>query len=207
MPVEVGDRVRLWMGPPKRGGWQYGEVFGVDDLDRPGIHIRFDRLVNGQETCYATHQEVELLSKRPRVGRIVPMTHTERDVHDEHDCWIPTFVAWAEGQTQTLDLGGRAVPERLQRLLTALEPRDHVLALTKDGWTLQHPLVCRPNLAACWLNRHAARISDQLLNTHGRDAYAKWEVLTEGEDITDVRRYDDMPLVGATWHRREGTDG
>lgn len=95
---------------------------------------------------------------------------------DEYDRWVPTFVAWAEGEVETLDFGGQAVPERLQRLLTALEPAEHVLALTADGWTLQHPLACRPALADCAMNLCAQDVSASLLRTHGEGAYRKWAV-------------------------------
>lgn len=60
--VSLGDRVRLWLGPPKRGAMRYGEVIGVDNLGRPGVQIRFDAPVHGAETCYATHDEVERLT-------------------------------------------------------------------------------------------------------------------------------------------------
>lgn len=60
--IEVGDRVRLWMGPPVRGGLRYGEVIGIDNGSRPGIQIRFDHPVHGQDTCYATHDEVEVVT-------------------------------------------------------------------------------------------------------------------------------------------------
>ena len=35
----------------------------------------------------------------------------------EPDCWVPTFVDWAEGRTQSLDFGGRRIPPRLRDLL------------------------------------------------------------------------------------------
>lgn len=41
----------------------------------------------------------------------------------------------------------------LERALT--EP--HVVDLRTDGWTVQHPLACRPNLFACPVNRAAER--------------------------------------------------
>ena len=44
-----------------KGGYQYGEVIGIDNGSRPGIEIRFDRSVLGQPTCYATHNEVEVV--------------------------------------------------------------------------------------------------------------------------------------------------
>lgn len=55
----VGDRVRLWIGPPKRGGWQAGIVIGIDTRGHPGVEVRFDRPVLGSDTCYATHDEIE----------------------------------------------------------------------------------------------------------------------------------------------------
>lgn len=62
--IVVGDRVRLWLGSPKRGGLHYGEVIGVDNLGHRGIEILFDTPVNDQRTCYATHDEVEVRRKR-----------------------------------------------------------------------------------------------------------------------------------------------
>lgn len=42
--------------------------------------------------------------------------------HAERECWVPTFVDWAEGATDTLDFEGREVPQRLRVLLeTAAE--------------------------------------------------------------------------------------
>lgn len=32
---------------------------------------------------------------------------------------------------------------------------DHVIDLREDGWTIKHPLSCRPNLFACPVNRAA----------------------------------------------------
>lgn len=55
---KVGDRVRLWLGPPVRGDWHYGRIIGVDNRGTRGIQIQFDLPANGQETCYATHEEV-----------------------------------------------------------------------------------------------------------------------------------------------------
>ena len=100
------------------------------------------------------------------------MTHA----HSEHDCWVPVFVAWAEGETGTLDFGGREVPERVQRLLSALEPAGHVMSLTRSGWWLQHPLPCRPALADCPLNLQAESLANDLVDIHGEQAYGKWSV-------------------------------
>jgi hypothetical protein len=60
--LRIGSRVRLWIGPPKRGGYHYGAVIGIDNLSHKGVQIRFDHLVNGVDNCYATHDEVEVVS-------------------------------------------------------------------------------------------------------------------------------------------------
>lgn len=59
----VGDRVRLWLGPPKRGGWQHGDVIGVDTGSCPGVEIELDNAVHRLSTVYATHDEVELIER------------------------------------------------------------------------------------------------------------------------------------------------
>lgn len=61
--ARIGDRVRLWIGPPKRGGWRYGTVTGIDNGHRPGLDVTFDAPVLGQPTCYATHAEVEVIAR------------------------------------------------------------------------------------------------------------------------------------------------
>jgi hypothetical protein len=93
-------------------------------------------------------------------------------------CWVPVFVDWVEGETDTLDFDGREVPERLQRLLTALEPPYHVLTLTAGGWNLQHPLECRPNLGDCRWNAEAAALEQAL---RGRQAEGRPPALRHQE--------------------------
>src|SRR4051812_21434344 len=52
-----------------------------------------------------------------------------------------------------------------------LEPIDfgepHLIALARDGWTIKHPVTCRPNLFACRFNR-AAKFSGPLGDRLGR---------------------------------------
>jgi hypothetical protein len=52
-----------------------------------------------------------------------------------------------------------------------LEPIDfgepHLIALARDGWTIKHPVTCRPNLFACRFNR-AAKFSEPLGDRLGR---------------------------------------
>jgi hypothetical protein len=71
---------------------------------------------------------------------------------DAPPSWVHTFQDWAEGRTQILNFEGAEVPERLQALLTALEPTYHRLTLTEGSWNIQHPLECRPNLGDCRFN-------------------------------------------------------
>jgi hypothetical protein len=95
-------------------------------------------------------------------------------------CWVPVFVDWVEGETDTLDFDGREVPERLQRLLTALEPPYHVLTLTAGGWNLQHPLECRPNLGDCRWNAEAAALEQALPRTPRGDEVWRYKLHSEG---------------------------
>lgn len=67
---------------------------------------------------------VALMSK-PEEADVLPWkkqsTPPPPQVVEEHeDCWIPTFVAWAEGESDCLDFGGAHVPERLLGLLDTL---------------------------------------------------------------------------------------
>jgi hypothetical protein len=105
-------------------------------------------------------------------------------VHADEDCWVPTFVRWAEGHTETLDFGGREVPERLQRLLTALEPDYHVLTLTEDQWNIQHPLECRPMLSSCPLNLSSGE-ADALYLANGPGRYRMEQ---HGPRFTNITR-------------------
>jgi hypothetical protein len=49
--------------------------------------------------------------------------------------------------------------ERLRAELAALNdgPDEHVIDLRDDGWTIKHPLSCRPHLFDCPVNRAAER--------------------------------------------------
>jgi hypothetical protein len=41
------------------------------------------------------------------------------------------------------------------RLIVTTENEPHLIELRVDGWTIQHPGACRPNLFACPVNRVA----------------------------------------------------
>jgi hypothetical protein len=41
----------------------------------------------------------------------------------------------------------------LRALNASLISEDHLINFTEDGWTLQHPLSCRPNLFTCRVNK------------------------------------------------------
>jgi len=83
------DRVRLWVGPPVRGRWEYGTVTGAG---RDGVTINFDREVNGVTDCRATHDEVEKIECCAN-NHVVPGTHSSMglncddidDIQDHHD--------------------------------------------------------------------------------------------------------------------------
>lgn len=46
----------------------------------------------------------------------------------------------------------------------------HIIDLREDGWTIQHPLSCRPNLFDCIYNFAAAETRNELIR-HSRGRY------------------------------------
>ena len=44
----------------------------------------------------------------------------------------------------------------------------HVIELRDDGWTIQHPLSCRPNLFDCIVNFAAMKVDDLYHRPSGR---------------------------------------
>ncbi|MDG4749338.1 hypothetical protein O7630_34615 [Micromonospora sp. WMMD718] len=47
--------------------------------------------------------------------------------------------------------------EEIIRAADGASSEAHVIEFRADGWTIQHPLSCRPNLFACRVNRAAER--------------------------------------------------
>jgi hypothetical protein len=47
-------------------------------------------------------------------------------------------------------------------------PDEHVIDLRDDGWTIRHPLSCRPNLFDCEVNRAAGRMLTEQPDDLGR---------------------------------------
>lgn len=101
--------------------------------------------------------------------------------------WVLRFVPWAEGHTDILDFEGTEVPERLQALLTALEPPYHVLTTRVGGWNLQHPLECRPNLGDCAYNRFSQRDAEELFVEHGASRWKVERTEPRGSEPGEVR--------------------
>lgn len=54
-------------------------------------------------------------------------------------------------------------PER-----SSVKDDQHIIEFRLDGWTIQHPLSCRPNLFDCPVNRVAARDFVQVPESTGR---------------------------------------
>ena len=52
------------------------------------------------------------------------------------------------------DAAGGRNPEELAYFLEA-EPKEHIIDLRADGWTIKHPLACRSDLFNCRVNRAA----------------------------------------------------
>lgn len=56
----------------------------------------------------------------PMVRLQVEGTHHSPHAGPRACCWVPVFVDWAEGRTDTLDFQGHTVPDRVQVLLEHL---------------------------------------------------------------------------------------
>lgn len=65
----------------------------------------------------------------------------------------------ADAVAHRLAAGARVLVGEVERLRALLGSDDgrHIVEFRADGWTIQHPLSCRPNLFACEVNRAAGR--------------------------------------------------
>lgn len=77
-----------------------------------------------------------------------------------------------------------ALLAEVQRLRDALAayvgPDRHVIEFRADGWTIQHPLACRPNLFDCPVNRVAERELTEPPISHGRQVLGRFECDVNG---------------------------
>lgn len=63
---------------------------------------------------------------------------------------------------------GNKVREPEPELTTTVTADRHVIDLRDDGWTILHPLACRPNLFNCRLSQVAMTLSEQDTTLRGR---------------------------------------
>lgn len=63
----------------------------------------------------------------------------------------------------------------------------HVIELRGDGWTLQHPLTCRPNLFACPVNRAAEG------QAHAQSGPGRYECWLDGDELIIGERIEEQP--------------
>lgn len=131
----------------------------------------------------------------------LPFVHMDEGVQVE--VRADTYPYGSTGVGIQLMLEGRAhmVAARLPRepairfavaILAALDDDpEHIIDLRADGWTIKHPLACRPDLFACPVNRAAERdLTEQpampagqyrcLVGADGAFVVIEPEVLTRG---------------------------
>jgi hypothetical protein len=86
-------------------------------------------------------------------------------------------------------------------MTTTTDPNLHVIDLREDGWTIMHPLVCRPNLFDCPLSMVASQAD--LLRHGRRGRFTCWlentGQLVIGSEVTDDAQLDPDPLADLTW--------
>lgn len=69
--------------------------------------------------------------------------------------------------------------EALERLEKCMDDEQfHTLEVRPEGWTLKHPLACRPNLFTCVVNQRCAKEVP-----YGSLQFGKYRVETEGEEL------------------------
>jgi hypothetical protein len=73
---------------------------------------------------------------------------------DHYDRWV-TFAGVLAAEVKRL------------RILLGDSP-EHVIQITDDGWTIMHPIACRPDLFACPVNRAAGDRLKTPIGPNGR---------------------------------------
>lgn len=101
----------------------------------------------------------------------------------------------------------RRVAERLEaekreavsegdRLAEALREDRHVVEFREDGWGLQHPVLCRPDLIGCPVNRALQALNHPTVlgrfRVHLEDGHLRYANYTDGDDpvIAALARWD-----------------
>ncbi|MFI7080906.1 hypothetical protein ACIBO1_26735 [Micromonospora sp. NPDC049903] len=92
--------------------------------------------------------------------------------HDHPDLAAPPCLACTQRAIATVEAAVVAIDPAFGR-------DEHVLVLGEDRWTLQHPLACRPRLAACLLHEDLADIEDWSTVQPG-----EYPVLIDGDQVT-----------------------
>jgi hypothetical protein len=143
-------RLELWLPMPLPGGWVCGEP---DDGKPDGVC----GMPVESEPC-DLHKDRRIFTHRD----------TMVDTELRADTYPYGGGVAGTGLQITLDQPGAGVlvlrlpagPARAlaEAILTRLSdsPDDHTIEFGANGWTIQHPLACRPNLFDCPVNRIAA---------------------------------------------------
>jgi hypothetical protein len=128
------------------------------------------------------HAEAEHLIPVANLDSIAAERDEARNVADR----LAEFVASVTGAV----LGGTR-SEVWQAAVDAAEDamaEPHVIELRLGGWTIQHPLSCRPALFACVINRVAKSGADRLRAT--------LEIRGPGRYVCDLGRTGTSLVVG-----------
>jgi len=99
------------------------------------------------------------------------MSDSDQRLRQFHDLEIASM----EGVINDLKTQNKALRAELE---TYRRDPVHVIELRDDGFTIQHPLSCRPNLFDCIYNYAAASTAELGQHPNGR-----FKVTTEGEDL------------------------
>lgn len=88
--------------------------------------------------------------------------------------WSPTDglieredgMLWLLTKGPLLGNGEAPLPADAVRMMAVEDNDEHVIQLDPNGWTIKHPLPCRPNLFACPFNHAAVTIQGARLGRY-----------------------------------------
>jgi len=124
-------------------------------------------------SCPVCHHTVWTVAGKPEPHACVP-----REAFETARAAVMDEMGWEDDRSGVaVDYQGlvwKQAGDLVQRVADVLlQPNDqHIIDLREDGWTLQHPLACRPNLFDCQLNRVAH--ADPYLREHSIGQFQCW---------------------------------
>jgi len=97
--------------------------------------------------------EIKATTVATRTFRVDRAEYEQALADDELDYLFDSYVSDMDEETTYTTPDGRVHEYPSGEVIA----EDHVIEVRETGWTIMHPLACRPNLFACEVNRAAER--------------------------------------------------